>query len=152
MLYFISKQKFFIKLRNNVLYTRYRYSERIFHQLVRVQFWIQFVYSILEKILGKVLVRGVGYFLYELHVLVGADPSGTTTVWAEEESRLLFSFATLLVPCFWLGISVLGVSLSKRSTTSFGWFSKVLPWYMCCFFSLPTIFYCTYTVHYFVAL
>ena len=30
--------------------------------------------------------RGVGYFLYESHVLVGADPSGTTTVWAEEES------------------------------------------------------------------
>ena len=55
----------------------------------------------LEKILGKVLVRGVGYFLlYELHVLVGADPSGTTTVCAEEESRLLFSFATLLVSCF----------------------------------------------------
>ena len=52
-------------------------------------------------ILGKVLVRGVGYFLlYELHVLVGADPSGTTTVCAEEESRLLFSFATLLVSCF----------------------------------------------------
>ena len=42
----------------------------------------------------------------------------------------VFSFVTPLVPSFWLGLSVLGVSLgvslSKRSTTSFGWFSKVL--------------------------
>ena len=69
-------------------------------QIYPFNFEFNFVYSILEKILGKVLVRGVGYFLYELHVLVGADPSGTTTVCAEEESRLLFSFATLLVSCF----------------------------------------------------
>ena len=64
------------------------------------------------------LMRGVGYFLHELHVLVGADPSETTTVWVEEESRLLFSFASLLV-CVLLGLSDLGVCCqSVREITS----------------------------------
>ena len=116
----------------------YIYIHRYHVSVLPVQFWIQFVYSILEKILGKVLVRGVGYFLYELHVLVGADPSGTTTVWAEEESRLLFSFASLLV-CVLLGLSYLGVCCQSVRQFHFGWFSKVL-WYVLSLFP-PILFY-----------